>query len=412
MDFAYHYTDEQERFRREVADYLHAPLSSRVSGEGGGYAGSIMDWEQVHSLKQRLGAKGWLLPSPGQMGHTQGLTQPYRLVLWEELEKRGLLAMLAEAGWCLGGAIAQWGVGGQVDTFLPALGRGEFSFWRQAIDPPIGLPAVELSIKATEDGDDYILEGEALFVGMAPRPDWLWTLACIQREGVGGGDAVSFLVPARQKGISLSTPRRLVDGAVNPVEFDQVRVPRSSMLGQEGDGWSLMASSLLWEQALCHPQRADSVLEGLMRYANETARDGVTLSELPVYQQLLMEAYTNSRLLRLFRTRDAWLRDSNSAITYQEAQTRAWEKRTALRQAEIVREVMGLYSLLDSRDPRSPAGGTFEMQQRSSLAQQEQAPEVEGDASAIARHLGLGQPSQSSSVGPALSVPARAIPFV
>ena len=173
-----------------------------------------------------------------------------------------------------------------------------------------------------------------------------------------------------------------------------------------------MASALLWEQALCHPQRADNVLEGLLRHANETARDGVMLSELPVYKQLLMEAYTNSRLLRLFRTRDAWLRDSNSAITYQEAQTRAWGKRTALRQAEIVREVMGLYALLDSRDPRSPAGGTFEMQQRSSLAQHEQAPEVEGDASAIARHLGLGQPSQSSSVGPALSVPARAIPFV
>ena len=233
MDFAYHYTEEQERFRREVADFLDAQLSGRVSGEGGGYAAPGMDWEQVHSLKQRLGEKGWLLPSPRQMGHTQGLTQPYRLVLWEELEKRGLLAMLAEAGWCLGGAIAQWGVGGQADTFLPALGRGEFSFWRQTIDPAIGPPAVELSIGATEDGDDYILEGEALFVGMAPSPDWLWTLACIQREGIGGG-AVSFLVPARQKGISLSTPRRLVDGPVNPVEFDQVRVPRSSMLGRKG----------------------------------------------------------------------------------------------------------------------------------------------------------------------------------
>jgi alkylation response protein AidB-like acyl-CoA dehydrogenase len=245
-----------------------------------------------------------------------------------------------------------------------------------------------------------------MFVGLAPSPDYLWTLARLQR-GADSRETVtaSFLVPAGRKGITLATSRRLIDGTENPVQFSEVRVPRSCMLGQEGNGWLLMGSSALEEQALRHPQRSEETVEALLRYADETCRDGLALSEQQVYQQLLMEAYTNSRLLRLYRTRDAWIRDSGSEITYQEAQTRLWERRTALRLAEIVREVVGLYALLDDRDPRSPATGKFEAQQRKSLALNSQAIEMEGDMNAVARQLGLGRRREEGPGGQSADVP-------
>lgn len=405
MDFAYRYTPEQECFRHRVEAFLDSQEAGGGRWEGPNADSPGLSLGRIRSLKRRLGGKGWLLPTLTQDRAASGLTQPCRLILWEELEKRGLLPVIAEAGWSLAWAISRWGTAQQADALLPALGKGTICFWRYKVGPTPEPESVELTVEATEDGDEYVLNGEGMFVGLAPSPDYLWTLARLQR-GADSRETVtaSFLVPAGRKGITLATSRRLIDGTENPVQFSEVRVPRSCMLGQEGNGWLLMGSSALEEQALRHPQRSEETVEALLRYADETCRDGLALSEQQVYQQVLMEAYTNSRLLRLYRTRDAWIRDSGSAITYQEAQTRLWERRTALRLAEIVREVVGLYALLDDRDPRSPATGKFEAQQRKSLALNSQAIEMEGDMNAVARQLGLGRRREEGPGGPSADV--------
>ena len=389
MDFVYHYTQEQERFRQEVRLLLDTNPSTVSTGKAPLSDAQQATWEQIDSLKKRLGRRGWLLPGLAGDGGRMALGNSCQLVLWEELEKCGLLCVVAESGWSLAQAVAQWGDDSQIESLLPALGRGEASFSRYVLDEGMEPYGATLGIEAVEDSDDFVLDGEGVFTGLAPHPDYLWTLARIRREETTEPITASFLLPTGLSGITFAADRRLLDKQERLVTFAQARVPRSCMLGGEGDGWLLMASSLLGERALQHPHRADAALEELLRYADDTSRNGVRLSEEPVLQQLLMEAYTGSRLLRLLRTRDAWTRESGGEVTYQEAQTRLWERRNALRLAEIVREVVGLYALLDCDDPRAPAEGRFESQQRDSLALHHGTPGVDWESEIIARHLGL-----------------------
>jgi alkylation response protein AidB-like acyl-CoA dehydrogenase len=396
LDFAYHYTQEQECFRQEVGPLLDACLSTAAQQRPPASGPPEHGWEEIASLKKWLGQRGWLLPDFTQDGHRVGLSQSRQLVLWEELEERDLLSLVAESGWSLAQAVAQWGTESQAASLLPALVRGEVSCWRCVIEEGLEPDGETLTIEAVEDSDDFVLDGNGMFSGISPRPDYVWVLARIRRGDAATPITASFLAPANLTGIAFPPARPQVDSPDRPVNFAQVRVPRTCLLGSGGEGWFLMTSSLLAEQSLRHPQRADAALDDLLRYADGTCRNGVKLSEEPVLQQLLMEAYTSGGLLRLLRTRDAWLRDSGGEVTYQEAQTRLWERRSALRLAEIVREVVGLYALLDSRDPRSPAGGRFESQQRGSLALYQGSPGVERESDIIARHLGLGRDRQWS----------------
>ena len=117
----------------------------------------------------------------------------------------------------------------------------------------------------------------------------------------------------------------------------------------------------------------------------------MALSREPFLQQLLMEAYVTSQITRLFRTRNAWLATTGQQLTYHMAQTTLWEKQAALRLSQITREIMGIYALLDHRDPKSFLGGKFEREQRRSLTVQNPTGSSEVQADAIARHLGLSR---------------------
>ena len=129
----------------------------------------------------------------------------------------------------------------------------------------------------------------------------------------------------------------------------------------------------------------------LFQYARETAQDGVTLIQEPFLQQLLVDAYIASQLTRLLRTRNVWMAATGRRLTYHTAQAALLEKRAALRLSRLVRDIMGMYALLDHQDPRAPSQGRLELQQRRSLASQNPTGGPEVQARALAMHLGLDQ---------------------
>ena len=157
-------------------------------------------------------------------------------------------------------------------------------------------------------------------------------------------------------------------------------------MGQEKDGWDLGRSTFLIPSATAYTSVQDQPLDDLLDYARTTTVQGVSIAAEPVRQQLLMEAYINRGIQRLFRMRDTWMRSTGTALTYHAAQTRLWEQRSALRLSEITREVMGVYALLDHRDPRAPNNGNFELQQRLALTNSSASG---SDSKIIARALGL-----------------------
>ena len=390
MDFEYHYTEEQERFRQEVRAWLDANLPQDMERPGEPRGLDRAAWEQRKYFRRKLGEKGWLAPTGPEEWGGGGLSLDHALILREELGGRGLRWFLEEQSASLRAVLQQRGTQEQKRGYLFAISRGQATIWSLSREPGAEPDAGNLGIQARRDGDDHILNGSELFAGQGMGPDYLWTLALTDPDAPSHQATATFLVPAGLKGISIQTPNSLLPGEAHRVTFDNVVVPPRSLLGEEGEGWSLM-QAIPAEAVAEYPPTGDQELADLFQYARETAQDGVTLIQEPFLQQLLVDAYIASQLTRLLRTRNVWMAATGRRLTYHTAQAALLEKRAALRLSRLVRDIMGMYALLDHQDPRAPSQGRLELQQRRSLASQNPTGGPEVQARALAMHLGLDQ---------------------
>ena len=383
MDFRYHYSDEQERFRQEVQAWLRANLTGERSSSPS--AVTPVGLGPLTSIAALLGELGWLALTET---YDSGLKQDLRIVLLQELEGHGLLWLAREITGLLQ-AIEDYGSSDQHQSFLPAIARGELVCWTPSRSSESTIDPASAPVQVTRDGDDYILDGTDLFLGTGSSPDYLCVPAISDPEGPSPF-ASAFLVLASLDGVSISTPRRLTQGHEHQVTFDQVRVPPYCLLGDEGGGWALSSSLRSLDMEPLPPLTEDLRVSHLLEYASETLHEGVPLSSEPNRQQLLMQAYIDSRLASLLRRRDAWMKSTGQELTYHVAQTRDWERRATERLAEISRTVVGMYAMLDSDDPHAPSLGSFEYVQRLAVAEGPPESDVAGDVAIIANALGFG----------------------
>ena len=407
MDFQYHYTPHQERFRAEVARWLDAnippamdPVVCRHPSED--------DWPALMRLRLLLGQKGWLAPQEPVSRGGSGATQGEEVVLAEELAVRGL-AWLQDAGAAaLRQAFDARATQAQADEFLGPVSRGELAIWHTRLNPDDVPDPSDIGVVAAEDGDDYVLNGLDQFTGIAPRPDLLWALVKLcdgpveEREERTDSDLTfSCLVPADLEGISYLESRQLTPCAPRFVSFEGVRVPRYYLLGLPGEGALLMQTAAAGATENPAPNAADPETDDLQQRLLDLAIQSVNDPDRQeVLLQMVMDAYIDRRVSRLFRTRDAYIGQHAGNITYHRAQTKMFEARAAKRLSEVAGQVMGPFSLLDREDPRAPAHGSFEAQQRESLARNSANDHWLMDRNTIARCLGLLRADYSGSGKP------------
>ena len=390
MDFEYHYTEEQERFRADAGAWLDANLPQELKDAGDWRDLDAAGWEQSKAFQMKLGERGWLAPTDPVERGGGGLSADFALVLIEELGKRGMRWALEQGSSSLRTALKQWGTEEQQDRYLPVVSRGQATLWHLLIEPGAELDLDQLQIQANLDGDDYVLNGEGVFAGPGPRPDYLWTLTVTDPEAEPPATA-TFLVPAGTEGLEIHTPDTLVAGESHRITFENVWLPSICLLGGDGEGWSVMQDSLLGDPLLEYPPERDEDVANLLKYASETTRFGVALSKQPFYQQMLMEVYTNSEIVRIFRMRNAWMASTGQKLTYHQAETELLEKQAAMRLSRVVREIIGLFALLGADDPMAPIRGKFQGHQKRSLFRQNPtaAGGLEVQSAAIAKRLGF-----------------------
>ena len=390
MDFRYHFSAEQEQFRQEVQSWILTNLPRESASRITSTATGPDNPESSPSILALLGPHGSTEASVTRGPESGGLDRDLAVVLMQELERHGLL-WLARQSTGLLQAITDYGAADQHGMFLSALTMGELVCWTPSHSSDGAVDPARTPVEAMRDGDDYILDGTDLFLGLGDSPDYLWAPAVSDPEGPSPVVSV-FLVAANLLGVSVSTPRRLTSSQQHRVAFENVRVPSYCLLGREGDGWVLNSLLHASEMDPLPPAPNDPRVDQLLKYAGETVRDGETLAGEPNRQQLLMEAYIDSRVSFLFRTRDAWMRETGQNLTYHVAQTRQWERRTSERLAGVSRSVMGMYAMLDPDDPRAPSQGSFEYLQLLGVAGEPPESAVAGDAALIANALGLAGP--------------------
>ncbi|UFN72432.1 acyl-CoA dehydrogenase family protein [Vibrio alginolyticus] len=180
--------------------------------------------------------------------------------------------------------------------FCPKLVTGEWLGSYCLTEPNAGSDAAALTTSATKKGDKYVLNGGKTFISGAGETDVLVVMA---RTGEAGAKGVSaFVVPAQADGISYGRKEPKMGWNSQPtraVTFENVVIPASHLLGEEGQGFVFAMKGLDGGRiniATCSVGTAQQALEQATQYIQERKQFGKPLAQFQALQFKLADMAT------------------------------------------------------------------------------------------------------------------------
>ncbi|MEA3481031.1 MAG: acyl-CoA dehydrogenase family protein [Pseudomonadota bacterium] len=192
--------------------------------------------------------------------------------------------------------IASFATDGAKTQFCPKLVTGEWLGSYCLTEPNAGSDAAALTTSATKKGDKYVLNGGKTFISGAGESDVLVVMA---RTGEAGAKGVSaFVVPAQTDGISYGRKEPKMGWNSQPtraVTFENVVIPASHLLGEEGQGFVFAMKGLDGGRiniATCSVGTAQQALNQAARYIQERKQFGKPLAQFQALQFKLADMAT------------------------------------------------------------------------------------------------------------------------
>lgn len=288
-------TQLREYFAQLLTPEVRAGL--RAEGEGGG---------PVHDrIRRRMGADGWLgLGWPVEYGG-QGRGEAAQFVFFTEAYRaEAPIPMITLT--TVGPTLIAHGTPAQKEYFLPRILAGELVFAIGYTEPSAGTDLASLRTRAVRDGDEYVINGNKIFTSGGDGADWIWLAARTDPDAPKHKGISLILVPTTAAGFSV-TPLPVVGGQVTTSTFyDDVRVPVSSLVGEENGGWRMITTQLNHERVglAAFSGICEGMLEDVRLWAGaQRTSDGEALAEQGWVRTLLGEATARLRAMNLMNWR-------------------------------------------------------------------------------------------------------------
>lgn len=244
MDF--NWNQDQLDFRAQVRDFLATHLPKNWESIAHGPASA----EQSEFSKQfcsQLAEAGLLVPHwPARWGGRDADAWSSFILaeeMWAAGEPRG--GQYMNVNW-IGPTLMRFGSEAQQEQYIPPMAKGE-TIWCQGFsEPEAGSDLASLKTKAERDGSNYRINGQKIWTSYAGDADTCFLLA---RTGTGKKAISIFLVPMDTPGITVvEIPSLIGEGDIHEVFFEDVMVPASAMLGEEGNAWDIVRKALSLER--------------------------------------------------------------------------------------------------------------------------------------------------------------------
>lgn len=201
---------------------------------------------------ERMRDKGWTVPDwPKEYGGG-GLDGAEAKILREEMAKIGARPPLSSFGiWMLGPALLKYGNDELKKEHLPKIAAGQIRWCQGYSEPNAGSDLASLQTRAESDGDHYVINGSKIWTSYANYADWIFCL--VRTDGAAKKhDGISFILfDMTSPGVS-TKPILLISGKSPFCEtfFDNVRVPKSHVVGTVNRGWDVAKYLLQHERAM------------------------------------------------------------------------------------------------------------------------------------------------------------------
>jgi len=352
MNFSF--SKEEEDFHEEIRQFLRreSELVEQVRIEIDDGAGQG-PWSK--ELIRKLGAKGYLTPSwPEKYG---GLGKPpiYTYIAHEEIAY--LVGALIIVGVTFTGpSILLFGTEKQKEEYLPKIARGEVLFALGYTEPQAGSDLVALEMRAVREGDYYIINGQKTFNTAPHFADYHWLAARTDPSASKHRGISLFIVDLKSPGISIRPMIGLGKFRVNEVFYDDVKVPKENLVGEENRGWYHMSTALSLERTwLVGITQRD--FDELLSYARSTEQDGRLLADDPMIKQEMAQLAIEIEMARLLALRVTCLRDKGTAADCEAAMSKMFGSEVQYRLEDEWMKILSLYGSLEMGSAGVPLDG-------------------------------------------------------
>lgn len=301
------YTDQQRAFRQEIRAWLQEhvparPLDSFDTEHG---------FQQHREWENTLHSGNWSMVTwPKELGG-RGCDLIEWLIFEEEYYRAQAPMRVNQNGiFLLGPTLMEFGTEEQKQRFLPRMARGQ-EVWAQGwSEPGAGSDMAAIRCSAVRNKDEYVINGQKIWSTRAVWADWLFGLFRSEPGSERHHGLTFVLVPLNTPGITIK-PIRQLNGLTGFAEifFDDVRVPVSNRLGQEGAGWHVAMATAGFERGLMlrSPARFQDTARRLVQLyrkyqatadGDRSIRDGVIQAWADAEAYTLSTYATASRLLK------------------------------------------------------------------------------------------------------------------
>lgn len=334
--------EQQELFAKGVRDFARgeiAPLSSKMDRDGS------IDPALLEKLK-RQGFFGLCIPEAyGGLGLD---TITYGLVIAELARiDAGIAIMISVHNGVGSYPLLQFGNEETKQRVLPRMAQGDVASFC-VTEPGSGSDAGSLSARAERVEGGYRLTGEKIWVTNGHHARFFVVTARLtnvpDRKGI-----CAFLVERDMPGLQIGAKEDKMglrsSDAVSLVLQD-VAVPKSHRIGEEGEGLRIALSSLDGGRIGVAYQSiglAESCLEVGARYANEREQFGAPIAKLQAIQWMLADMATELESCRLLALKASWLKDQNRPYTRHAAMAKYAASEMAGRAADRALQIHGGY---------------------------------------------------------------------
>jgi alkylation response protein AidB-like acyl-CoA dehydrogenase len=388
MDFEPAYTLEQESFRAELRSWLeqHVPTID-------GNPKSDENYAKYRELGREMGQRGWLGPTAPVEYGGGGLTAEHAIVLAEEIDRYDLsIPPYYDQGSFPVACTLVWGTEEQKRRLVTPILRGDGVTWMLLTGPEAGSDLAGTVTDAKRDGDEYVLNGEKIFIGADRDPDYLWTIARTNPDGERHQNLSWFVIPRGLPGITINRMQLLGDSEQmkNTVYFDNVRVSAENLIGGENNGWQVASTHLELEHGGGGRIGQNRWFRRAHDVLTELKRDGRPLIEYEDVQERLVDLFLTTEVSRLFDLRNFWMNTTHQAMTYEGSQSSYYRKVGGLEMARALMDMAGPYALTDDDDWDS-SDGQLEAFMRQSIIALHPGGTADIQKVIMARRMGVGR---------------------
>lgn len=280
------HSPEDLNFKAEVRCFLEQSLTDKLVNAGNRMTSIFSDFDASLEWQAALAKKGWLAVGwPEEYGGVTW-TATQQAIFAEESRAAGAPMLLPFGVQMLGPILIKYGSEQQCRDLLPRILRGDDLWCQGYSEPGSGSDLASLATRADGDGDDYIVNGSKIWTSFAHHSNKIFCLVRTDQQSKPQAGISFLLIDLNSPGVTVR-PIVSLDDEVEQCEvfFENVRVPKSNLVGRENQGWEIAKYLLQFERgAYCYYVALEKQFRRLNSLTQSARNEqGIRLDEDPVF---------------------------------------------------------------------------------------------------------------------------------